>query len=466
VLVFFRDPDPRALEVPSCSPETNRLRPIPLPRAPGGIITDPQWKGPGGERQPGTTVSLLPTNGRKTSLRAHAAAGIGSIVKLDSLAIERVLVRYRRAPYLPVQACLPSVTFGVVSAARGAAADSPRPADSGGSPSGITPDSSLVAHLVGYVGELTEGGGRAQACAFATGAARGVLLGKGGLERQLRRQRCAVRTACGFVEVSAFNTASSREAGRGPPRLPPVPGPARALHNHHRTSSCSAISRKIFSGGTNAGAVLRAESLIRVRSSPLYSAPRPFDPKTPSWGGRWTPDYWRRLNVNEAHPPVRPNHPRPRYQLHPGPPGSFRPWPGDWRLKRGLVNAAIAYAHSPCPRRVAVRQPLSFPFAGRQKGHGRPPRPLADRHRPRSCERVLSISWGLKLGLTSLLEGRYWFGFPTRATGIDLPGEITSEFPGGTELLRPRVRARAAWDVGGDASTPGHRARRKCPRPS
>jgi len=48
-----------------------------------------------------------------------------------------------------------------------------------------------------------------------------------------------------------------------------------------------------------------------------------------------------------------------------------------------------------------------------------------------SCD-VFFYQLGLKLGLTSLLEDASDWGFRSR-TGIDLPGEIASEFPPGTE---------------------------------
>src|SRR2546422_7490431 len=48
-----------------------------------------------------------------------------------------------------------------------------------------------------------------------------------------------------------------------------------------------------------------------------------------------------------------------------------------------------------------------------------------------SCD-VFFYQLGLKLGLTSLLEDASDWGFRSR-TGIDLPGEIASEFPPGIE---------------------------------
>src|SRR5438094_7480445 len=77
--------------------ELNRLRPIPLP-APRGVIMDRNGKVLA-ENVPGYTVSLLP--GDEDSLRATLRR-LAPLVQLDSAGLERVPVRYRRAPYLPV----------------------------------------------------------------------------------------------------------------------------------------------------------------------------------------------------------------------------------------------------------------------------------------------------------------------------------------------------------------------------
>src|SRR2546429_9981384 len=59
-----------------------------------------------------------------------------------------------------------------------------------------------------------------------------------------------------------------------------------------------------------------------------------------------------------------------------------------------------------------------------------------------SCD-VYFYQLGLKLGLTSMLEDATGLGFHSR-TGIDLPGEITSEFPGGTDYY-DRVYGPRRW---------------------
>ncbi len=132
------------------------------------------------------------------------------------------------------------------------------------------------------------------------------------------------------------------------------------------------------------------------------------------------PDYWRRLNVNEAHP-LFDRTIQARY-----PPGST------WKLalaamalKRGLVTLR---SRMPIPCRGGLQYGNRFFRCWSAKGHG--DLALADAI-AQSCD-VYFYQLGLKLGLTSLLEDATGLGFHAR-TGIDLPGEITSEFPGGTD---------------------------------
>jgi penicillin-binding protein 2 len=410
VLVFFRT---QILEHSKyqLQSETNRLRPIPLP-APRGIITDRNGKILA-ENVTGYTVSLLPA-ADEDSLRATLRR-IASIVKLDSLGIERVLIRYRRTPYLPVSV-LPNATFEVVSALEERRLIFPglliQP-----EPKRHYPDSSLVAHLVGYVGELTETE-RAQRRFAAVRL--GGLLGKGGLERQYDD---SLRGADGvrFVEVSALGQVV-REAGSGS-RLSPIPG--RALHTTIDLELQRYIAQ-IFPAGQR-GAVL-ALNPNSGEILALYSAPG-FDPN--AFVGGVDPDYWRRLNVSEAHP-LFDRTIQARY-----PPGST------WKLalaamalKRGIVTLR---SRMPIPCRGGLQYGNRFFRCWSAKGHG--DLALADAI-AQSCD-VYFYQLGLKLGLTSLLEDATGLGFHAR-TGIDLPGEITSEFPGGTDYY-DRVYGPRRW---------------------
>ncbi len=399
VLVFFRT---QILEHSryQLQSETNRLRPIPLP-APRGLITDRNGKILA-ENVTGYTVALLP-GADQDSLRATLRR-IAPIVKLDSLAIERVLARYRRTPYLPVTV-LPGAPFEVVSALEERRLIFPglliQP-----EPRRHYPDSSLIAHLVGYVGEVTEAE-RIQR-RFAT-VRLGGLLGKDGLERQYDD---SLRGADGvrFVEVSALGHVV-REAG-GASRLLPVPG--RALHTTIDLDLQRYIAQ-IFPAGQR-GAVL-AMNPNTGEILALYSAPG-FDPN--AFVGGVDPNYWRRLNQSEAHP-LFDRTIQARY-----PPGStWKLAVAAMALRRGIV---ALHSHMPIPCRGGLQYGNRFFRCWSATGHG--DLALVDAI-AQSCD-VYFYQLGLKLGLTSLLEDASGLGFRSR-TGVDLPGEMTSEFPPGTE---------------------------------
>ncbi|HYL54855.1 MAG TPA: penicillin-binding protein 2 [Gemmatimonadales bacterium] len=410
VIVFFRTQilEHSAFQLQS---ETNRLRPIPLP-APRGIITDRNGKILA-ENVTGYTVSLLPA-ADEDSLRATLHR-LAPIVKLDSQAIARVLVRYRRTPYLPI-AVLPSATFDVVSALEERRLLFPGLLIQA-EPKRYYPDSGLASHLVGYVGELTE----AERSQQRVAAVRlGGLLGKDGLEREYDdslRGYDGVR----FVEVSALGHVV-REA---PPasRLAPVPG--KPLHTTIDLDLQHYIAQ-IFPAG-HRGAVL-AMNPNTGEILALYSAPG-FDPN--AFVGGVDPEYWRRLNESEAHP-LFDRTIKGRY-----PPGStWKLAVAAMALKRGIVTL---HSHMPIPCRGGLQYGNRFFRCWSGAGHG--DLSLADAI-AQSCD-VYFYQLGLKLGLTSLLEDATALGFrsPTR---IDLPDEKTGLFPGGTDYY-DRVYGPRRW---------------------
>jgi penicillin-binding protein 2 len=94
-------------------------------------------------------------------------------------------------------------------------------------------------------------------------------------------------------------------------------------------------------------------------------------------------------------------------------------------LKRGLITA---HSHMPIPCRGGLPYGNRYFRCWRAEGHG--DLSLTDAIE-RSCD-VYFYQLGLKLTLNALLEDGNAWGF-RRRTGIDLPGEISSEFPTGTE---------------------------------
>src|SRR6185503_895955 len=379
--------------------ETNRLRPIPLP-APRGIIYDRNGRVLA-ENVPGYTVSLLP--GLEANLRSTLAR-IAAIANIDSIEIERVIQRARKAPYQPALV-LGDAPFSVVSAL-----EERRVAIPGlliqAEPKRSYPDTAVVAHLIGYVGEVTEGERATKRFALVR---LGGLVGKDGLEREYDD---TLRGAEGvrFVEVSARGQ-MVREA-EAAANLAPVAG--IDLHTTIDLDLQKYIS-EIFPAGQRGAVMALNPNTGEVLA--LFSAPG-FDPN--AFVGGISAPYWRSLNENPARP-LLDRVIQARY-----PPGST------WKLavaamglKRGIVGAR---SHMPIPCRGGLQYGNRFFRCWDPRGHGDLTLTEAI---AQSCD-VYFYQLGIKLGVSSLLEDANAWGFRGR-TGIDLPGEIPSEFPTGPE---------------------------------
>ena len=375
------------------------MRPIPLP-APRGVIYDRNGHVLA-ENVPGYTVSLLP--GPEANLRSTLAR-IASIANIDSVEIERVLQRARRAPYQPALV-LGNAPFSVVSAL-----EERRVAIPGlliqAEPKRYYPDTGVVAHLIGYVGEVTEIERTTRR--FAT-VRLGGLVGKYGLEREYDdtlRGSEGVR----FVEVSARGQ-MVRDA-EAAANLAPVPG--TDLHTTIDLDLQRYISRTFPAGQRGAVMALNPNTGEVLA---LYSAPG-FDPN--AFVGGISAPYWRSLNESPAHP-LLDRAIQARY-----PPGStWKLAVAAMALKRGIVGPR---SHMPIPCRGGLQYGNRFFRCWNAHGHGDLTLTEAI---AQSCD-VYFYQLGIKLGVTSLLEDANDWGFRGR-TGIDLPDEISSEFPTGPE---------------------------------
>jgi penicillin-binding protein 2 len=379
--------------------QSNRLRPIPLP-APRGLIFDRNGKVLA-DNVPGYTVSLLPGPG--ASLRATLAR-VAPIARLDSAAIQRVLQRARRAPYQPALV-LADAPFAVVSALEERRIEIPGLLIQT-EPKRYYPDSTIAAHLVGYLGEVTEG----ERATERFGAVRlGGLVGKDGLEREYDD---SLRGSDGirFVEVSALGR-MVREA-EAVQTLAPVSG--AELH----TTIDLDLQRYVahaFPAGQRGALLALNPNTGEVLA--LYSAPG-FDPN--AFVGGVSTDYWRSVNENPATPLLN-RAMQTRY-----PPGST------WKLaiaamalKRGIVTFRT---RMPIPCRGGLQYGNRFFRCWSAEGHGDLTLTEAI---AQSCD-VYFYQLGIKLGVTSLVEDGNEWGFRGR-TGLDLPSEIPSEFPTGPE---------------------------------
>ena len=386
--------------------QANRLRPIILP-APRGIITDRNGRVLA-DNVPGFTVSLLP--GTEPTLDAQIASlrnrleRVAPIVRLDSAAIERVVARFRRAPYQPALV-MADAPFPVVSQLEERRLLVPGLVIQT-EPKRYYPDSSVAAHLLGNLGEVTE-----QELGQRSGLRPGAQVGRDGLERQYDD---SLRGADGvrFVEVSALGHVVRDAASSTTLR----PEAGEAVHTTIDLDLQRYIAR-IFPAGQRGAVMALNPNTGEVLA--LYSAPG-FDPNR--FVGGVDPSYWRLLSESPAHP-LLDRAIQARY-----PPGST------WKLaiaamalKRGIVTL---HTRMPIACRGGLQFGNRFFRCWMAQGHGQLTLQEAI---TQSCD-VYFYQLGIKLGLTSLIEDANGWGFRTR-TGIDLPGESPPEFPSGTEYF-------------------------------
>jgi penicillin-binding protein 2 len=329
---------------------------------------------------------------------------IAPLVHLDAAGIERVLLRYRRAPYQPALV-LADAPFDVVSALEERRLTLPGLVIQT-EPKRHYPDSAAVAHLVGIVSEVTD-----QDLASRQGGPLrlGSLIGKDGLERSYDD---TLRGSDGerFVEVSALGFVV-REAGAAP-TLAAEPGATL------RTTIDLDLQRyiaRVFPPGMRGAIVALDPATGEILA--LYSAPG-YDPN--AFVGGVSPEYWRALQQNDAHP-LLDRAIQARY-----PPGStWKLAVAAMALKRGVVTL---HSRMPIPCRGGLQYGDRFFHCWSPQGHGSL---TLEQAIAQSCD-VYFYQLGLKLGLTSLLEDANTLGLRSR-TGVDLPGELASLFPSGPE---------------------------------
>jgi penicillin-binding protein 2 len=275
----------------------------------------------------------------------------------------------------------------------------------------------VVAHLIGYVGEVTEA---ERATKRFASVRLGGLVGKYGLELEYDD---TLRGSEGmrFVEVSARGQ-MVREA-EAAANLNPVPG--KDLHTTIDLDLQHFISQ-IFPSGQRGAVLALNPNTGEVLA--LYSAPG-FDPN--AFVGGISPTYWRLLNESAAHP-LLDRAIQARY-----PPGST------WKLavaamglKRGIVGPR---SKMPIPCRGGLQYGNRYFRCWDPRGHGDLTLTEAI---AQSCD-VYFYQLGIKLGVNSLLEDANAWGFRGR-TGIDLPGELPSEFPTGPEYY-DRIYGPRRW---------------------
>ncbi|HEX2635635.1 MAG TPA: penicillin-binding protein 2 [Gemmatimonadales bacterium] len=377
--------------------ETNRLRPIPL-TPPRGAIFDRHGEIIA-ENVPGYSVKLLAPN--RDSLRAVLAT-VGHFVPLDTSDVTEIVRRYAAARYQPV------VVFGDATFETVARLEEHRAVLPGlviqSEPKRLYPSGRAVAHLVGYVSEVTESD---LSAGRYPGAGLGSIVGKAGLEREYDdtlRGGEGVR----YIEVNARGRLVREEASAA--TLPPTPG--RPI-----TTTIDLDLQKYIDSMWPAGirgAMVAMTPSGQVRA--LYSAPT-YDPN--AFVGGISAALWRALNQDEARPLLN----RAIQTRYP-PASPFKLAIAAMALKRGLIGLDT---HMPAPCRGGMRLGNRVFRCWKKEGHGSLDLVGAVAS---SCD-VYFYQLGLRLGLDAIVEDGVLMGFRDKS-GIDLENEVDPIYPATT----------------------------------
>lgn len=388
----------------------NRLRPVAL-QAPRGLLTDRNGVVLA-DNVPGYSIALLASSADSLLVKLDR---LSPLVPLDSAQVQVILRRYRRAPTEPVTV-LRDAPFDVVSALEEQRAWNPGLVIQS-DPKRRYPFGEVTAHLVGYVGEVSEEELRTQAYRSAR---RGTLVGRDGLEQvydDLLRGRDGVK----FAEVDALGR-TVREATEVEVLLPE---PGQTV----RSTIDIALQRYIadlFPVGRRGAVVAMEPTSGEVLA--LYSAPS-YDPN--AFIGGYDPEAWRRIS-GAADFPLFNRATQARYA-----PAS--PWKlavAAMALERGVVDMDSKMA---LPCEGGMRYYNRYFRCWRIEGHGHLTLFEAIQH---SCD-VYFYQLGLTLGLTNLLHDGVALGFRERS-GIDLPNEYAPQFPPSTEYYN-RLYGPRGW---------------------
>jgi penicillin-binding protein 2 len=374
--------------------ETNRLRPIGL-TPPRGAILDREGRIIA-ENVPGYSVKLLAPN--RDSLLA-VLARLRRYVPIDTSETPEILRRFAAARYQPV------VVLGDAGFETVARLEEHRAVLPGlviqSEPKRLYPAGKAVAHLVGYVSEVTESdltAGR------FPGAGLGSIVGKAGLEREYDD---TLRGAEGvrYIEVNARGRLVREEASTA--SLPPTPG------HPIRTTIDLDLQRYIDSiwpaGVRGAMVAMAPDGAVRA----LYSAPS-YDPN--EFVGGISTALWRSLNGDASKPLLN------RAMIGRYPPASpFKLAIAAMALRRGMIGFDT---RMPLPCTGGMQLGNRYFHCWKKEGHGNLDLVGAV---AASCD-VYFYQLGLKLGLEAILKDGVLMGFHDRS-GIDLPSEQNPIFP-------------------------------------
>ena len=273
-------------------------------------------------------------------------ASLGRFVPLDTSDVEEIVRRFAAARYQPV------VVFGDATFETVARLEEHRAVLPGlviqSEPKRLYPAGKAVAHLVGYVSEVTESDLTANRF---PGAGLGSIVGKAGLEREYddtlrgRRGRALHR---GRTPAAAW--CAKRRAA---PRCRPRPASRSAPPSTSTSSASSTASGR----PAMRGAMVAMTPTGEVRA--LYSAPT-YDPN--AFVGGISTALWRALNNDEARPLLN----RAIQTRYP-PASPFKLAISAMALKRGLIGLDT---QMPTPCRGGLRLGNRVFRCWKKEGHG------------------------------------------------------------------------------------------------
>jgi penicillin-binding protein 2 len=391
----------------------NRLRSLPLP-APRGLIMDRSGNVLA-ENVPGYSIAVLPSD--PDSLRG-ALQQIAMLTGLDSLRIEALLRRYRSSPHEPL-VVRRDASFEVISALEESRVTIPGLVIQS-EPKRRYPYGEIAAHVVGYVGEITEEELASNRIANARG---GTLVGRDGLERQYD-ERLRGEDGWRFIEVDAMGR-TVREMGDAS-KLVPEQGDTVVTS---LDIGLQQFVAEIFPEGRRGSVVAMDPRTGEVLA--LYSAPS-FDPDL--FVGGMAPELWQALSQAEDQPLFN-RAIEGRY-----PPAS--PWKlavAASALRRGVATMETRM-ETPCTGGMLYGN--RYFRCWDERGHGDITLREAIQH---SCD-VYFYQLGLRISLDGLLRDGVSMGF-TERSGIDLPDESTPLFPATTAYYDRRYGPRG-WTSG------------------
>ena len=377
--------------------ESNRLRAIPL-AAPRGALLDRNGLIIA-DNGPGYTVKLLSPS--EDSLRA-VLARLDAVVPLDSAPVEQVVRRWRSARYQP------ALVFNSQSFETIARLEEHRPSLPGlviqTEPRRLYPAGRAVAHIVGYVGEVSEDD---LAKKRFPGARLGTIVGKEGLEQQydsVLRGREGVK----YVEVNARGAMVREE----------VSSPSIGAEAGQPLKTTIDLPLQVYVDSLWGDSIPYRGALVAMNPKgeilALYSWPS-FDPN--DFVGGISGTRYRELTSDSAGLPLYNRAIKGAY-----PPASpFKLATAAMALRRGIVTFST---HMEQPCRGGFRFGSRVFKCWKKEGHGSLDLTGAI---AASCD-VYFYQLGLKLGLDHLLEDGIAMGFRDRS-GIDLGSESRSFYP-------------------------------------